>query len=219
METVAQEDTIQPEAAALEGPVEPQTSKGAQMPKDQPRIPSHPLSSHTSTTMAQTVVVTPLSRPGFQPVSPLPGDGSDRAALAQRLAQLEREAKRLKRIMGIREPEVAMVTEAEVGGPSDVTTGDSVSCEQNAERLNLMPNESRREELFVCQVRMPAANQISVANTKSKWLTVMKINLFVHLVKISMFTNFSEDCPQGGYNKQIFIFANNHIRTRIFYIF
>ncbi len=47
----------------------------------------------------------------------------------------------------------------------------------------------------------------------------MKIYLFVHLVKISMFTNFSEDCPQGGYNKLIFIFANNHIRTRILNIF
>lgn len=203
---MAQEDTIQPEAAVLEGPVEPQTSQGPQMPKDQPRIPPHPLSPHTSTTMAQTVVVTPLSRPGFQPVSPLPADGSDRVALAQRLAQLEREAKRLKRILIIREPEVAMVTEAEGGGPSDVSTGDSMSCDQNVERLNPMSNESRREELSVCQVRMPAANQISVANAKSKWLTVMKINVFVHLVKISMCTNFSEDRPQGGATLNNFAF-------------
>ncbi|KTF89560.1 hypothetical protein cypCar_00046462, partial [Cyprinus carpio] len=150
-DTVAQEDSIQPEATVLEGSVEPQTSQGPQMAKDQLRIPPHPLSPHTSTTMAQTVVVTPLSRPGFQPVSPLLADGSDRTALAQRLAQLEREAKRLKRILGIRELEVAMVTEAEGGGPSDVTTGDSVSCEQNAERLNPMSVESRREELSVCQ--------------------------------------------------------------------
>ncbi|KAF4105155.1 hypothetical protein G5714_014486 [Onychostoma macrolepis] len=160
VDTVAQEDTIQPEASVYEGPVEPQTSQGPQMPKDQPRIPPHPLSPHTSTTMTQTVVVTPLSRPGFQPVSPLPADGSDRVALAQRLAQLEREAKRLKRILGIREPEVAMVTEVEGGGPSDVTTGDSVSCDQNAERLNPMSNESRREELSVCQKSEEQANRL-----------------------------------------------------------
>ncbi|KAL0176449.1 hypothetical protein M9458_028779, partial [Cirrhinus mrigala] len=166
-DTVAQEDCIQPETTAFESPVEPQVPQGLQMPKDQPRIPPHPLSPHSSTTMTQTVVVTPLSRPGFQPVSPLPADGSDRAALNQRLAQLEREAKRLKRILGIREPEVAMVTEAEGGGPSDVTLGDSVSCDQNVERLNPMSNESRREELSVCQVRTPTANQISVANAKS----------------------------------------------------
>ncbi|KTF89464.1 hypothetical protein cypCar_00013282 [Cyprinus carpio] len=160
VDTVAQEDTIQLEATVLEGPIEPQTSQGPQMPKDQPRIPPHPLSPHSSTTMAQTVVVTPLSRPGFQPVSPLPADGSDRAALAHRLAQLEREAKRLKRILGIREPEVAMVMEAEGGGPSDVTTGDSVSCDQNAERLNPMSNESRTEELSVCQKSEEQANRL-----------------------------------------------------------
>ncbi|XP_051774478.1 MORC family CW-type zinc finger protein 4 [Ctenopharyngodon idella] len=155
VDVAAQEDSIEPEAAVLEGPVEPQTSQGPQMAKDQPRIPPHPLSPHTSMTMAQTVVVTPLSRSGFQPVSPLPTDGSDRTALAQRLAQLEREAKRLKRILGIREPEVAMVTEAEGGGPSDVTTveerlaqnGSSVSCDQNAERLNPVSTE----ELSACQ--------------------------------------------------------------------
>lgn len=195
---VAQEDSIQPETTVLESPVEPQVPQGPQMPKDQPRIPPHPLSPHSSTTMTQTVVVTPLSRPGFQPVSPLPTDSSDRAALNQRLAQLEREAKRLKRILGIREPEVAMVTEAEGGGPSDVTLGDSVSCDQNAERLNPMSNESRREELSICQVRTPTANQISVANAKSEWPTVIKINVFVNLVKMSMCTNFCENQPQGG---------------------
>ncbi|RXN28399.1 MORC family CW-type zinc finger 4-like protein [Labeo rohita] len=156
---VAQEDSIQPETTVLESPVEPQVPQGPQMPKDQPRIPPHPLSPHSSTTMTQTVVVTPLSRPGFQPVSPLPTDSSDRAALNQRLAQLEREAKRLKRILGIREPEVAMVTEAEGGGPSDVTLGDSVSCDQNAERLNPMSNESRREELSICQKSEEQANR------------------------------------------------------------
>ncbi|XDV37741.1 hypothetical protein PO909_007299 [Leuciscus waleckii] len=147
VDSTSQEDSVQ-----LEGPVEPHTSQGPQMPKDQPRVPLHPLSPHSSMTTAQTVVVTPLSRSGFQPVSPLPTDGSDRAALAQRLAQLEREAKRLKRILGIREPEVAMVTEAEGGGPSDVTAveaqnGSSVSCEQNGERLNATSSE----ELSVCQ--------------------------------------------------------------------
>ncbi|XP_043113568.1 MORC family CW-type zinc finger protein 3 isoform X2 [Puntigrus tetrazona] len=151
VDTVAQEDTIQAESVVLEGTVEPQMSQGPQMPKDQPRIPPHPLSPHTSTSMTQTVVVTPLSRPGFQPVSPLPADGSDRAALAQRLAQLDRESKRLRRLLGIREPEVATVTESEGGASSDVATGDSGSCEQNAERLNPVSNESKREELSDCQ--------------------------------------------------------------------
>ncbi|XP_056092987.1 MORC family CW-type zinc finger protein 4 [Rhinichthys klamathensis goyatoka] len=157
----AVDSTSQEDSVHLEGPAEPQ---GPQMPKDQPRVPLHPLSPHSSMTTAQTVVVTPLSRSGFQPVSPLPTDGSDRAALAQRLAQLEREAKRLKRILGIREPEVAMVTEAEGGGPSDVTAveerlaaqnGNSVSCEQNAERLNA----TSTEELSACQKSEEQANR------------------------------------------------------------
>ncbi|XP_051506498.1 MORC family CW-type zinc finger protein 3-like [Myxocyprinus asiaticus] len=162
------EDNIQPEPSVLESPVEPQISQGPPQPKDQPRIPPHPLSPHTSMTMAQTVVVTPLSRSGFQPISPLPTDGSDRTALTQRLAQLEREAKRLKRILGALEPmtEVAMVTEGEVGGPSDATTngrlaqnGDSVSCDQNVERLTPMTNESRGEELSVCLKSEEQANR------------------------------------------------------------
>lgn len=162
----AVDSTSQEDSVHLEGPVEHHTSPGPQMPKDQPRTALHPLSPHSSMTTAQTVVVTPLSRSGFQPVSPLPTDGSDRAALAQRLAQLEREAKRLKRILGIREPEVAMVTEAEGGGPSDVTAveerlgaqnGNSVSCEQNAERLNAMS----AEELSVCQKSEEQANRSS----------------------------------------------------------
>lgn len=140
--TTAREEHTQPET-------EPQTSHGP----PQLRNPHHPLSPHTSVSVAQTVVVTPLSRgPGFQPVSPLPADGSDRAALSQRLAQLEREAKRLKRILGIRETvmEVAMVTDGE---SSDAITAeerpacaDSGSREQNVERRTSVSN-------LECQVR------------------------------------------------------------------
>ncbi|XP_067314168.1 MORC family CW-type zinc finger protein 3 isoform X2 [Pseudorasbora parva] len=178
----AQEDSIQPEAV-LEGPVEPQTSQGPQTPKDQLRIPLHPLSPHTSMTMAQTVVVTPLSRSGFQPVSPLPTDNSDRAALAQRLAQLEREAKRLKRILGIREPEVAMVTEAEGCGASDVTTveerlvqnGISVSCEQNAGRIQ---NPMSTEEISVCQKSEEQANRSSSSSIQQEAETSPRDELY-----------------------------------------
>ncbi|XP_057204822.1 MORC family CW-type zinc finger protein 3 isoform X1 [Triplophysa rosa] len=132
--TASHEELVHPEAAALESPAEPQTSHGP----PQPRNPHHPLSPHAP--VAQTVVVTPLSRPGFQPVSPLPVDGSDRAALSHRLAQLEREAKRLKRILGMRETvmEVATVTDGE---SSDLTMAeerpacaDSGSREQNVGR-------------------------------------------------------------------------------------
>nr|XP_055034683.1 MORC family CW-type zinc finger protein 3 [Misgurnus anguillicaudatus] len=123
--------------AEHETPIEPQTCHGPPYP----RIPPQPLSQHSSVSVAQTVVVTPLSRSGFQPISPLPTDNSDRAALTQRLAQLEREAKRLKRILGIHETpmDFAMVTEG--SGSSDIATAeerpacaDSGSCDQNDER-------------------------------------------------------------------------------------
>lgn len=45
----------------------------------------------------------------------------------------------------------------------------------------------------------PAANQLSGSNNiKSKWPTVMKVNIFTHLVKMSMCTNFCKNRPQGG---------------------
>lgn len=166
---VVQEDSsVQPEP---EVPAEPQASLGPQMP----RIPPHPLSPHSSVSMAQTVVVTPLSRSGFQPVSPLPVDGSDRTALLQRLHQLEREAKRLKRILGIREMEVTMVTEAEGGVASDVPNTEErlqsqsvVSCDQNTDRLNTTSHESRREELSICQKSEDQANSSSIIQQKAE---------------------------------------------------
>ncbi|XP_039510991.1 MORC family CW-type zinc finger protein 4 isoform X1 [Pimephales promelas] len=155
------------DSTSQEDPAEPHASQGPQVPKDQPRVPLHPLSPHSSMTTAQTVVVTPLSRSGFQPVSPLPADGSDRAALAQRLAQLEREAKRLKRILGIREPEVAMVTEAEGGGPSDVTAVEERLAAQNGNSASCDQNATSTEELSACQKSEEQANRSPAQRSSS----------------------------------------------------
>lgn len=146
MNTASHEELLHPESAALESPAEMQTSHGP----PQPRNLHHPLSPHAS--VAQTVVVTPLSRSGFQPVSPLPVDGSDRAALSHRLAQLEREAKRLKRILGIRETvmEVAMVTDGE---SSDLTMAEErAACAESGSHEQSVERRTSGSNLD-CQVR------------------------------------------------------------------
>ncbi|XP_062857182.1 MORC family CW-type zinc finger protein 3 [Trichomycterus rosablanca] len=71
---------------------------------------SHPLPP------AQTVVVPPLSRTSRQPLPQLPLDGAERSALTIKLDQLEREAKRLRKILGLREAvvQMAQLSDAEV---------------------------------------------------------------------------------------------------------
>lgn len=63
---------------------------------------SHPLPP------AQTVVVPPLSRTCRQPQPLSSLDGPERSALTVKLDQLEREAKRLRRILGVRDAVVQM---------------------------------------------------------------------------------------------------------------
>ncbi|KAI4899912.1 hypothetical protein NFI96_019491, partial [Prochilodus magdalenae] len=132
--TATQEDknqnsTESPAADSNQNPPEQQTSHAPQ-PKEQLRLSSnsqgwpHPPTSQPSMAWshplspAQTVVVPPLSRTSCQSVSPLPVEGLDRPALTLRLAQLEREAKRLRRTLGLQEPtvEAATLVEGEVSG-------------------------------------------------------------------------------------------------------
>ncbi|XP_030621576.1 MORC family CW-type zinc finger protein 4 isoform X2 [Chanos chanos] len=102
---------------------------------------SHPL--------AQTVVVPPLSRSVRQRAGSLVPESSDRPALTQKLAQLEREAKRLRHILGM-SPAAKEPGSGTAAGPGrdklppDMPLMPSVVlqsnemgvCKPNAERLN-----------------------------------------------------------------------------------
>ncbi|XP_055744366.1 MORC family CW-type zinc finger protein 3-like isoform X2 [Salvelinus fontinalis] len=111
--------------------------------------PSSSLAWPPSLTSAQTVVVSPLSRPeGPWPRAlTLEGAGSERGALVQRLAGLEKEAQRLRRILGSNAPpatqDTVVMTEAasgdkESGGAGAETTvamvtkQDQKECESSA---------------------------------------------------------------------------------------
>ncbi|KAK3557919.1 hypothetical protein QTP86_003841 [Hemibagrus guttatus] len=98
--------------------------------KDQPKLTTgppgwpHPITPHPSMAWshplppAQTVVVPPLSRTSRQPHTVLRLENPDRSVLTSRLDQLEREAKRLRRILGLREAVVQMspLSDGEVSG-------------------------------------------------------------------------------------------------------
>lgn len=100
-------------------PSEPQVAQAPQN-KEQPKLATgppgwpHPITPHPSMAWshplppAQTVVVSPLSRTSRQPHTVLRLENPDRSVLTSRLDQLEREAKRLRRILGLREAVVQM---------------------------------------------------------------------------------------------------------------
>nr|XP_046181151.1 MORC family CW-type zinc finger protein 3-like isoform X3 [Oncorhynchus gorbuscha] len=111
--------------------------------------PSSSLAWPPSLTSAQTVVVSPLSRPeGPWPRAlTLEGAGSERGALVQRLAGLEKEAQRLRRILGSNAPpatqDTVVMTEAASGDKASggagaettvamVTKQDPKECESSA---------------------------------------------------------------------------------------
>ncbi|XP_045573905.1 MORC family CW-type zinc finger protein 3 isoform X5 [Salmo salar] len=114
-----------------------------------PSQPSSSLAWPPSLPSAQTVVVSPLSRPeGPWPRAlTLEGAGSDRGALVQRLAGLEKEAQRLRRILGSTAlpatPDNVVMTEAPSGDKAAggvgvetpvamVTKLDQMECESSA---------------------------------------------------------------------------------------
>ncbi|XP_027029054.2 MORC family CW-type zinc finger protein 3 isoform X1 [Tachysurus fulvidraco] len=128
---------------------EQQVSRAAQT-KEQPKPAigpqgwPHPITPHTSMAWshplppAQTVVVPPLSRTSRQPHTVLRLENPDRSVLTSRLDQLEREAKRLRRILGLREAVVQMspLSDGEVSGSAgtvqDGKTDSGTSIEANA---------------------------------------------------------------------------------------
>lgn len=117
------------ESTANPAPSEQQVARAPQT-KDQPKLATgppgwpHPITSHPSMAWshplppAQTVVVPPLSRTCRQPHTVLRLENPDRSVLTSRLDQLEREAKRLRRILGLREAVVQMspLSDEEVSG-------------------------------------------------------------------------------------------------------
>lgn len=121
------------EGAANPSPLEQQVPQGPQT-KDQPKFATgppgwpHPITPHPSMAWshplppAQTVVVPPLSRTSRQSRPLLRLENPDRSVLTSRLDQLEREAKRLRRILGLREAVVQMspLSDGEVSGSAGI---------------------------------------------------------------------------------------------------
>ncbi|MCJ8735753.1 hypothetical protein PDJAM_G00251190 [Pangasius djambal] len=117
------------ECTANSSSSEQQVAQGPQT-KDQPKLATgppgwpHPITPHPSMAWshplppAQTVVVPPLSRTSRQSRPLLRLESPDRSVLTSRLDQLEREAKRLRRILGLREAVVQMspLSDGEVSG-------------------------------------------------------------------------------------------------------
>ncbi|GAA6077678.1 MORC family CW-type zinc finger protein 3 isoform X1 [Tachysurus ichikawai] len=146
----AKSTVVSPEAESTNPtPSEQQVSRAAQT-KEQPKPATgpqgrpHPITPHTSMAWShplpptQTVVVPPLSRTSRQPHTVLRLENPDRSVLTSRLDQLEREAKRLRRILGLREAVVQMspLSDGEVSGSTgtvqDGKTDSGTSIEADA---------------------------------------------------------------------------------------
>ncbi|TSK45890.1 MORC family CW-type zinc finger protein 3 [Bagarius yarrelli] len=109
-------DSVSPDAESPASPA-PSEQQVAQVPqtKDQPKLATgstgwpHPATPHPSMAWshplpsAQTVVVSPVSRTCRQPHTVLRLENTDQSLLTSRLNQLEQEAKRLRKILGLRE--------------------------------------------------------------------------------------------------------------------
>ncbi|XP_028444688.1 MORC family CW-type zinc finger protein 3 [Perca flavescens] len=91
----------------------------------------------------QTVMVSPLSRTEGQRSRPLPPEGSDREANAQKLAGLEKELQRLRRLLGL---EVTKTTQG------TMTTAD-ISAEQPTQGLVTPPASTASREVG-CQTEV-----------------------------------------------------------------
>lgn len=132
--------TVSPdtENAAIPSPSEHQVAQVTQS-KDQTKHGAgppgwpHPITPHQSMAWshplppAQTVVVPPLSRTSRQSRPLLRLESPDRSVLTSRLDQLEREAKRLRRILGLREAVVQMspLSDGEVSGSAESIQDES----------------------------------------------------------------------------------------------
>uniref|UniRef100_A0A4W5Q890 Zgc:152774 n=1 Tax=Hucho hucho TaxID=62062 RepID=A0A4W5Q890_9TELE len=123
-------------------------TKGEKAPLGATRVgPSQPSSSLAwppSLTSAQTVVVSPLSRPeGPWPRAlTLEGAGSERGALVQRLAGLEKEAQRLRRILGSNAPPATQDTVV----MTEAASGDKASGGEGAETTVAIVTKQNQKE-------------------------------------------------------------------------
>lgn len=110
-----------------------------------PSQPSSSLAWPPSLPSAQTVVVSPLSRPeGPWPRAlTLEGAGSDRGALVQRLAGLEKEAQRLRRILGSNAPPATQDTVV----MTEAASGDKASGGAEAETTVAMVTKQDQKEV------------------------------------------------------------------------
>ncbi|XP_042275013.1 MORC family CW-type zinc finger protein 3 [Thunnus maccoyii] len=95
---------------------------------------------YNSLSSTQTVVVSPLSRTEGQRSRPLPPEGSDWEAKVQKLAGLEKEAQRLRRLLGL---EISKTTQG------TMTTADSSTEKQKGQPVT--PPASTATRAVGCQ--------------------------------------------------------------------
>lgn len=151
-------------STANPSPSEQHVAPGPQT-KDQPKLTTgppgwpHPITPHPSMAWshplppAQTVVVPPLSHTSRQSRPLLRLESPDRSVLTSRLDQLEREAKRLRRILGLREAVVQMspLSDGEVSG-----AGQDMSTHMGIETMAIASMASKvRTELEVLHSHIP----------------------------------------------------------------
>lgn len=141
-----EEENKSPDTESAANP-SPSEQQAALQTKDQPKLATgppgwpHPITPHASMAWshplppAQTVVVPPLSRTSRQSRPLLRLESPDRSVLTSRLDQLEREAKRLRRILGLREAviHVSPLSDGEVSGSAE--TGQDGSTDSGVETV------------------------------------------------------------------------------------
>ncbi|XP_059201447.1 MORC family CW-type zinc finger protein 3 [Centropristis striata] len=112
------------------------SSSRVEKPGDAAQRTSTSLPWTHSLTSTQTVMVSPLSRTEGQRSRPLPPEGSDRKANVQRLAVLEIEAKRLRKLLGL---------EIKTTSQGTMTTDKSSAEKPNREPVALPASTASRE--------------------------------------------------------------------------
>lgn len=164
------------ESAANPSPSEQQVAQGPQT-KDQPKLTisppgwPHPIAPHPSMAWshplppAQTVVVPPLSRTSRQSRPLLRLESPDRSVLTSRLDQLEREAKRLRRILGLREAVVQMnpLSDGEVSGSAGAAQDGST--DSGVETVATASFSSKVRELNA----LISPISVTTCSTKVRW--------------------------------------------------
>ncbi|KAI9526720.1 hypothetical protein NQZ68_036513 [Dissostichus eleginoides] len=105
------------------------SSSRVEKPSDAAQRPPTSLTWNPSLPLAQTVMVSPLSRTEGPWSRPLPSEGIDLEAHVQKLALLEKEAQKVRRLLGL---EISKTTQGTMTTRSESTASRAVGCQTDA---------------------------------------------------------------------------------------